>query len=209
MEFLIARHGKTYGPYSEAEVRAHLASGHVVPSDLTRSSAMQEWLPVSQLFATTPHIARRTFPNPPNLPWWLALLLNIVTCTIFFVIWDLVEAAWMHRVRPQSRALLYYSAATVLFIINMPASYHSLMHSVFDGPAYDAPYATALAILGFGVRLVARFSLRRSLLAHFNSTEPIGLRLNWIMTLFFGGLYFQYHFNRINQTKRALESLSA
>jgi hypothetical protein len=32
--------------------------------------------------------------------------------------------------------------------------------------------------------------------------EPVGLSLSGVMTFFFGGLYFQYHLNRINEMKR-------
>jgi hypothetical protein len=37
---------------------------------------------------------------------------------------------------------------------------------------------------------------------HFNGPEPIGLSLSGVMTFFFGMLYFQYHFTRINELKR-------
>jgi hypothetical protein len=46
--------------------------------------------------------------------------------------------------------------------------------------------------------------MRSSLEEHFNRAEPVGLRLGAVMTFFFGGLYFQYHLNRINEMKRTL-----
>jgi hypothetical protein len=51
--------------------------------------------------------------------------------------------------------------------------------------------------------ILYRFAMKNSLEQHFNGPEPIGLRLGPIMTFFFGGLYFQYHFNRINEIKQA------
>ncbi len=42
-----------------------------------------------------------------------------------------------------------------------------------------------------------------SLEEHFNGPEPVGLRLNGVMVFFFGGVYFQYHLNRINAIKQA------
>lgn len=36
---------------------------------------------------------------------------------------------------------------------------------------------------------------------HYNNAEPIGLALSGVMTFFFGGIYFQYHFNEINRRK--------
>ena len=45
--------------------------------------------------------------------------------------------------------------------------------------------------------------MRRSMEEHFNGPEPIGLSLSGVMTFFFGIYYFQYHFTRINELKRA------
>ena len=45
--------------------------------------------------------------------------------------------------------------------------------------------------------------MRTNIEEHFNGPEPIGLKLNGVMTFFFNVLYFQYHFTRINELKRA------
>ena len=45
--------------------------------------------------------------------------------------------------------------------------------------------------------------MRRSMEEHFNGPEPMGLSLSGVMTFFFGGIYFTYHLNRINELKRA------
>ncbi len=44
--------------------------------------------------------------------------------------------------------------------------------------------------------------MRASIQEHYNTVEPLGLHLGPIMTFFFGALYFQFHFNRINEIKR-------
>ena len=59
-----------------------------------------------------------------------------------------------------------------------------------------------LALIIWIVRLVARFTMRSNLEEHFNGPEPVGLSLSGVMTFFFGGIYFQYHLNRINELKR-------
>ena len=211
MTYRIARNGTIHGPYSVAEVQRYLASGNILPSDLAQGETMDEWLPVGDLFPAAPVIAPvhpgglpALFRDPPNLPWWVALLLEILTAGIFFVIWDLVEAAWMRRVERSSIALYFYIAAALLFLVNVPNSVQSVTHALFDGPLVNAPYAFALSLTGWTIRLIARFVFRSELLRHFNAREPIGLRLNWFLTLVFGGLYFQYHFNRINEVKRTL-----
>ena len=54
------------------------------------------------------------------------------------------------------------------------------------------------------MKLFARFTMRNELERYYNTVEPIGLRLSGVMTFFFGGLYFQYHLNRINDIKRGM-----
>jgi hypothetical protein len=55
--------------------------------------------------------------------------------------------------------------------------------------------------------LVAAFNMRRSIEAHYNSAEPIGLKLSGGMTFFFNFLYFQYHFSRIVKMKKAASAV--
>ena len=211
MTYRIARNGQIYGPYSLLEVQRYLASGQVLATDLAQSEAMQEWLPVEQLFPTTPMPSPlhpgglpTLFPDPPDLPWWIALLLGIVTALGFFVVWDIVEAAWLRRVQRPSTALGLYIAVAVLYLIKLPMVWHSTLYNLGYEPPMDAPYATLITIASLVLLITSRFVLRSELLRHFNGPEPIGLRLNWLLTLLFGGLYFQYHFNRINELKRAL-----
>jgi hypothetical protein len=66
------------------------------------------------------------------------------------------------------------------------------------------PLGEGLGLAGLALAIVARFVFRNELLRHFNGPEPLGLRLNAFWTLLFGGLYFQFHFNRINERKRML-----
>ena len=48
--YQIARSGTKTGPFDEAEVRAKLADGSIVGSDLCWTQGMETWLPVSQVF---------------------------------------------------------------------------------------------------------------------------------------------------------------
>jgi hypothetical protein len=45
--------------------------------------------------------------------------------------------------------------------------------------------------------ILSIFGMRRSIENYYNTVEPIGLRLNPVMTFFFNTIYFQYHFDRI------------
>ncbi len=59
-----------------------------------------------------------------------------------------------------------------------------------------------LALGGLVFHLKAFFGMRDSIERHYNTVEPINLRLSSIMTFFFNVIYFQYHFTRINEWKR-------
>jgi hypothetical protein len=97
-----------------------------------------------------------------------------------------------------------YIASAVLFLLYLPVGLHHFRHFMWGGPMLiHGSYGFVWSIRWF-VRLVARFIFRSELLQHFNTVEPIGLQLSGVMTFFFGGLYFQYHFNRINEIKRSL-----
>jgi predicted membrane channel-forming protein YqfA (hemolysin III family) len=207
MTYRIARNGELFGPYSLIELQRYIASGRVILTDLAQGDGMEEWLPISELFPAPPphHItaagsALALYPNPPDLPWWVALILGIVTVLGFFVVWDIVEAAWLRRVERPSTALGLYIAVGVLYLLKLPTA----LYNLGLGPGISQPYSTLITVTSLVLLIVSRFVFRNELLRHFNGPEPIGLRLNGLLTLLFGGLYFQYHFNRINEVKRAL-----
>jgi uncharacterized protein DUF4339 len=149
-------------------------------------------------------------PDAPNLSWGLVLLFAFFTCSAFMFVWNLVLASWMKRVQPNSTAIFYYASATVLLFLQLIFTPHVLMHTVQPGYNYGWMWAYYGAhplrnLIGLGVwivRILARFNMRASLEEHFNGPEPVGLSLSGVMTFFFGGLYFQYHLNRINELKR-------
>jgi hypothetical protein len=227
MLYHVTRNGQNYGPYTIDELRRYVASGNVHPSDLAKSDAMVEWAPVAQILgaAEGPPIAPgypapagyptatvAAYPDAPNLSWGVVLLIGFFTCTLFMFAWNLVLASWMKRVQPNSTAIFYYAFATVLLFLQLIFTPHVLMHTVQPGYNYGWMWAYYGAhplrnLIGLGVwivRIVARFNMRASLEEHFNGPEPVGLSLSGVMTFFFGGLYFQYHLNRINELKRMM-----
>ena len=217
MTYRIARNEQIYGPYTEAEVRQYLATGNILLSDLAQVEGTSDWVPLVEMFpfaaaaySATPQgvvggaaAAMPLFPDPPDFPWWAALLLGIFTGGIFFVIWDLVEASWLRRLERGSAALMLYIAVAVLYLFKLPSIWHTVDYNAFGGPLVHT-HMPGLGMAGLILTITARFVFRRELLEHFNGPEPIGLRLNAFWTLLFGGLYFQYHFNRINELKRAM-----
>jgi hypothetical protein len=219
------RNGQTYGPYTLEDLQRYVASGNVLLSDMAKSEDMQEWVPVSQLLspAGAPPMTEAAYPvppaaaaaynagsssaypDPPNLHWALVLLLGFLTCGIFTVVYDLVQAAWLRRIVPSSKALIYYIVASVFWLANTANSVSNVQIARTGHSTHGVSVLGGLASIGFFVFLIAaRFSMRQSLEEHYNGPEPIGLRLGPIMTFFFGGLYFQFHFNRINEIRHGL-----
>ncbi len=247
MTYRISRDGQQYGPYTDAEVRQYIGTGHILLTDLVQPEGATEWALVGAVFASyiaqtyvvpdRPAQNRPTqerpaqplqppatasaaytsvsaypmaapaalFPDPPDLPWWVALILGIVTAGFFFVVWDIVEASWLRRVERGSSALLLYIAVAVLYLIRLPGSWATVRYNLGGDTTAYYSHAPGLALAALVLILVARFVFRRELLVHFNGPEPLHLHLNWFWTLLFGGLYFQYKFNRINRRKRELQ----
>lgn len=210
MEYIVSRGSQTFGPYNEAEVREYVSTGNIAPTDIVTGGNLEKPIPVRKAltFWSRTHTLqtglRTDLPSPPDLPWWLAAILDLATGLTFFVAWDIVEAFWLRRVRPQSHALWYYLVAGLLFAINAPALYGNVLRGLGFTIHGDQTHEALLGVSAFVMRIVARFSMRRSLCEHYSQTEPIGLHLKWFWTLVFGGLYFQFHFNRINEAKRNL-----
>ena len=110
--------------------------------------------------------------------------------------------------------LFYYSwqlalVATVLIALNLGTSWTVFIALSHHAQPHHNILGNLIGIVAWVVRLIARFTLRDTLEQHFNGPEPLGLRLNAVMTFFFGGIYFQYKLNEINEVKQAFRYRSA
>lgn len=69
MHYQISRNGQEYGPYTLEDLQRYLSSGNVLPTDLTKSETMTEWIPVSQLLSgTVPPAAAAPISDPSSGP---------------------------------------------------------------------------------------------------------------------------------------------
>lgn len=226
MHYHVSRGGQTYGPYTLADLERYIASGNILPTDMVKSDEMPEWVPVSDVIrpaapasvtveygqngpvATANYAAqeqyREPYPNPPNLHWGLVLLFDVLTTGLFQMVWNVIVSLWMRRVQPNSRALFYYAAGYALVVIyfwlQIPTMIAGMHHIVMHPPLW----VRLVGFLSWVARLLARFSMKSSLEEHYNTVEPIGLRLNGFLVFFFGGLYIQSQLNRINDIKIAM-----
>lgn len=223
MTYQVSRNGQMYGPYTLEDLQRYVASGNILPTDLAKSEDMPDWVPVAQILGTSPLGAAGApatptyatpatypqqpgvaYPDPPNLNWGLELLLGFLTCGLFVVVWNLIIAAWANRIQPASKALMYYIIATVLIVLNFGGSWGIIIAVTHHQQPHRSVLGSLISLACWVVRLIARFTLRDTLEQHFNGPEPLGLRLSAVMTFFFGGIYFQYKLNEINQVKQAI-----
>lgn len=215
MNYFITRDGQQYGPYILADLQRYVSSGEILLNDLALSEGMSEPLPVSQIIGTIsvtqspvssgPVSLAPDYPDPPNLHWALVLLFGVISCGLFISIWDLVLAAWMKKVAPQSKAIYYFGVSMGLLVAIFMLSFLATLNHTRN------PLVSIAQIVNLVVILIGRFSLKASLEEHYNSVEPMGLLLSGIMTFFFGSIYFQYHLNDIVRRKNfdRLESQTA
>jgi len=231
MTYQVSRDGQMYGPYTLEDLQRYVASGNILGTDMAKSEEMPDWLPVAQILgiagtagttsipgpaaipppayaspSTYPAPSGIAYPDPPNLNWGLDLLLWFLTCSLFNKVYVLVQAAWLQRIQPNSRALMLYIIATVIAVINIFASFSLVFVVMSHRGAMPPrhPLTSVLGLLYICMVIGARFAMRSALEEHYNVQEPIGLRLDPVMTFFFGGIYFQYKLNEINQMKQAL-----
>ncbi|MEO6805275.1 MAG: DUF4339 domain-containing protein [Edaphobacter sp.] len=225
MTYQVSRNGQMYGPYTLEDLRRYVASGNVLPTDMAKSEDMPDWLPVAQILGTpgttapTPPYAAPAaypqptagipYPDPPNLNWGLELLLGFLTCGLFVVVWNLIIASWSNRIQPASKALMFYIVATVLIVLNLGSSWGVIIAVAHHAQPHHNLLGSLVSLACWVVRLIARFTLRDTLEQHYNGPEPLGLRLSAVMTFFFGGIYFQYKLNEINQIKQTLRYQNA
>jgi uncharacterized membrane protein len=132
------------------------------------------------------------------------LILAMFT-VIFGLIWFFIQAGYVKKIDPASRARTFLIFGLLATLAQIVASFviagAAAMGST--GAAAAGGFLTLiLAIVGMVLMLSAVFGMRRSLIDYFNTVEPIGLRLSGVMTFFFNILYFQYHLSRIAEWKR-------
>jgi hypothetical protein len=214
MNYFVSRGEQQYGPYSLAELQSYVQQGNIALTDLARSEGMTDWVPVSQVIGNivvTPpgqnafgmpmqpaqQIPVGVLYPPPSLHWGVLLLLGIVTCSLFGVIWIFVQAVWIKKVRPATIAIPLLIAYLVV-----------ALGCAFLSEAMKIP---EIQLVGRIVSLIlfqmANFRMRDAIEDYFNTEEKMNLSLSGVMTFFFSVYYFQYHFTQIKKLKQTVGSL--
>ena len=138
-------------------------------------------------------------PAPPEFHWALVLVVSIVTFSLFAWVWLFVEAAYIRKIKRDSKGML-------LALLALLAPFMAVFLNMLTGSVARRegnPISSLLVLASIVLYFVALFQMQSDLEDHYNSVEPINLQLNGVMTFFFGIFYFQYHFSRIAQWKKS------
>lgn len=135
---------------------------------------------------------------PPDFHWALVLLIGVFTCGLFNYAWLIVEAAFVRKLKSESKGLLFIILATAVLIGG------GFINGVFTAMNHGErnPFAPLISIAGIVLYLVGVFQMKSDLEDYYNSTENIHLQLSGVMVFFFNVYYFQYHFSRVAQWKK-------
>jgi hypothetical protein len=229
MKYYIQRQLNEYGPYTLADLQRYVAQGSILLTDLARSEGMTDWVPVSQVLGNIPIPVPgpTTQPGAPaygggtvyggpgtvysgsaaqpmgdalvpvDFHWALVLLLAVITCGLFGWAWLFVEAVFVRKIKTDSKAILF---GILAFATTFIGGVIRGLTRAMNGEAN--PIGGLLSLAGFVLVIVALFQMKSDLEDYYNTSEPIYLRLNGVMTFFFGILYFQHHLSRIAQWKK-------
>jgi hypothetical protein len=228
MKYYIQRGVNEYGPYTLADLQRYVAQGNIALADLTRSEGMTEWVAVSQVlgdipvpvpapvvpaggggtvygaspYGTAAAPAMAAGPVPPDFHWALVLLLVIVTCTLFWWAWLIVEGVWIRKINPESKGLLFVLLALGINLVG--GFINGFMGAMNHGASN--PWGGLFSLASLALLIVGVFRMRSDLENYYNTTENINLRLDGVgstlLTLFCNVFYFQWHFSRIAKWKK-------
>jgi len=152
-------------------------------------------------------------PVPPDLQWPLVLLLGMVSCGMFNLVWIFIEAAFVKKLKPDSSHLtLIITGLSIQIgsIIIFYAGVIGLAAASAGRSSNEPPTGIILLVVlywlgllgGAVVNIIGNFKLRDAMVEYYNTVEPINLRMSGVMTFFFNILYFQHHLSRIATWKK-------
>jgi uncharacterized membrane protein len=134
------------------------------------------------------------YPAPPQLHWALLLLFTVLTLGIFMIVWLFVQSTWVRKINPASNVTTQFAVYLVLAIFGQ---------LLLEGADNLKAVGLVITLASYVVFYFGAYSMRRSMLNHYNSVEPMQLKLSAAMVFLFSVFYFQYHMTRIAGWKAA------
>jgi len=120
------------------------------------------------------------------------LLLSIVTIGLFLDIWLIVQALWVRKHDPASRALPLYIVSVVL----------SILAEILNALHFDTPVTAGTFIVSLILALIATFAVRDALAVYLTKVTGRPAYLGSFLTLILGPIYLQYHMNRVRTSRQ-------
>lgn len=216
MNYRVKRGDQEFGPYSLADIQQYVQTGQVLATDLAMSEGMSDWVPVSQILGdipvpatpqpgtlagTDPNAAQHFVKLPPNLHWGWLLLLNLLTRSLFSIIWTFIQANWARKLSGKNNAMVLtamYPAGVISGAI-MSGIGKATQETFLSG------FGLILIVAGLFCLILAAFEIKGAMEEYYTSVENIGLSMSGAMTFFFSVIYIQYHINRIARWKKTGE----
>jgi hypothetical protein len=134
------------------------------------------------------------YPAPPQLHWALVLLFTLLTLGLFMIVWIFVQSTWARKINPASNATACFACYVPFAIVGQ---------LMMEGSGGVRAVGLLLMLVSYVVFYLGTYSIRRSMLNHYKSVEPMQLELSAAMTFLFSAFYLQYHMTRIGRWKAA------
>ncbi|SEG49178.1 hypothetical protein SAMN05421819_3225 [Bryocella elongata] len=214
MTYLIQRDGQQFGPYTLEQLRGYVSAGSILPTDialqadngamstvaavLEKATALHPppgYVAPAYGFLRPEHVP--IVPLPPNLHWAIVLVISLAF-SLFPLGWLIYQMVWVRSLDLANKALVYLLAG---FGVGLGGCLAGGLSMAFAGSDHFPVLGFAVIMLAifamWALNILSVFEVRRSMLAYYNTVEPIGLRLSGVMTFFFSLFYFQHHMSRI------------
>ena len=144
--------------------------------------------------------ATSSYPMPPDMHWLIVLIISAITSGLGYLVWGFKQAFFVKKLDPANKSVRYFMLSFVAMLVQV-ALYFVMLSDLSSGSSGSVAALVPMIMITNVVIVIFAyigiFGMRRSLINHYNSAEPIGLQLGGVMTFFFSILYFQYHLSRI------------
>ena len=136
----VAQQGEKFGPYSKSALRELIRDGRFTRRAVVWREGMGEWVAISVMFPDEAYVPslpptfavasgsaaqrmqaaqddRAGVPRPPSLHWGLLFLFSVLTLGLFLLVWMFIQASWVRKIDPQSKARLMLGLGLTMYFV--------------------------------------------------------------------------------------------
>jgi Tfp pilus assembly major pilin PilA len=141
-----------------------------------------------------------SFPEPPSLHWGLVWLFTMLTFGIFGLIWPFIQASWIRKIDPRSKATLLLGFAMGCLVIGYPL-YFAGLAAMARGDGGLAGLGGLLLFAYWVLFLVAYFSMAGSMRDRL-ANRALPLDIGGVTLFFFTMYYMQAQLSWLARVQR-------